>query len=173
MLNQAPVSVGCNNLPCPSYLLLATYVLYIYLIALYMSSSVVVCSRPNSFMIPALVTSLAVLLTPVYWTSLSCYYSDVITGVMASQIISLRIVYWTVYSGADQRKHQSPASLAFVGGIQRWPVNSQHKWPVTRTMFSFDYVIMRQNVRKWIAIETLSTSTALYAQRRLRRRDWQ
>ena len=33
---------------------------------------------------------------------------------MVSQIISLTIVYLTVYPGADQRKHQSLASLAFV-----------------------------------------------------------
>ena len=38
---------------------------------------------------------------------------------MASQITSLRIVYTTVYSGTDQRKHQSSASLAFVRGISR------------------------------------------------------
>ena len=36
----------------------------------------------------------------------------------------------TVCSGADQRKHQSSASLAFVRGIHRWPVNSPHKGPV-------------------------------------------
>ena len=36
-------------------------------------------------------------------------------GAMASQITSLTIVYSTVYSGEDQRKHQSSASLAFVG----------------------------------------------------------
>ena len=47
-----------------------------------------------------------------------------------------------VYSGADQNKHQSFASLAFVRGIHRWPVNSPHKWPVTREMFLFDDVIM-------------------------------
>ena len=41
----------------------------------------------------------------------------------------------TVYSGADQRKHQSSASLAFVRGIHRWPVNSPHKGPVTRKSF--------------------------------------
>ena len=35
---------------------------------------------------------------------------------MASQITSLTIVNSTVYSGADQIKHQSPASLAFVTG---------------------------------------------------------
>ena len=51
-------------------------------------------------------------------------------------------LYSTVYSGADQRKLQSSASLAFVRGIHRWPVNSPHKRPVTRKMFPFDDVIM-------------------------------
>ena len=63
-------------------------------------------------------------------------------GSMASQITSLAIVYSAVYSGADQRKHQSSASLAFVRGIHRGRVNSPHKWPVTRKMFPFDDVIM-------------------------------
>ena len=57
-------------------------------------------------------------------------------------ITSLTIVYSTVYSCADQRKHQNSASLAFVRGIHRWPVNSHHKGPVTRKMFPFDDVIM-------------------------------
>ena len=52
------------------------------------------------------------------------------------------IVYSTVCSGADQRKHQNSASLAFVWEIHRWPVNSPNKWPVTRKMFPFDDVIM-------------------------------
>ena len=52
------------------------------------------------------------------------------------------IVYSTVYSGVDQRKHQSSASLAFVPGIHRRPVNSPHKWPVTRKILSLDDVIM-------------------------------
>ena len=47
-----------------------------------------------------------------------------------------------MYSDADQRKHQSSASLAFARGIHRWPVNSPHKGPVTRKMFPFDDVIM-------------------------------
>ena len=38
---------------------------------------------------------------------------------IASQITSLTIGYSTVYPGADQSKHQSPASLAFVWGIHR------------------------------------------------------
>ena len=70
------------------------------------------------------------------------HYDDVTMSGMASQISSLTIVYSTVYPGADQRKHQSPASLAFVRGIHRRPVNSPHKWPVTRKMFPFDDVIM-------------------------------
>ena len=51
------------------------------------------------------------------------HYSDVITGAMASQITGASIVYSTVCSGVDQRKHQSSASLAFVRGIHGWPVN--------------------------------------------------
>ena len=66
----------------------------------------------------------------------------VIMSAMASQITSLTIVYIGVYLGADQRKHQSSASLAFVRGIHRWPVISPHKGPVTRKMFPFDDVIM-------------------------------
>ena len=69
-------------------------------------------------------------------------YSDVRMGTMASQITRLAIVYSTVYSGADQRKHQSCASLAFVWGIHRWTVNSSHEGPLMRKMFPFDDVIM-------------------------------
>ena len=41
------------------------------------------------------------------------------------------------------KAHQSSASLAFVRGIHRGPMNSPHKWPVTRKMFPFDDDIMR------------------------------
>ena len=47
-------------------------------------------------------------------------------GTIASQITSLTIVYSTVYSDADQRKHQSSASLAFVRGIHRRPVSNDN-----------------------------------------------
>ena len=70
------------------------------------------------------------------------HYTDVIIGTIASQTSSLTIVYSTIYSDADQRKHQSFALLAFVWEIHRRPVNSPHKWPVTRKMFPFDDVIM-------------------------------
>ena len=73
----------------------------------------------------------------------SCWhYNDFIMGAIASQITSLTIVYSTVNSDTDQRKHQNSASLAFVRGIHRGPVNSPRKWPVTRKMFPFDDVIM-------------------------------
>ena len=55
-----------------------------------------------------------------------CHYTDVIMTTIASQITSLTVVYSTVYSDADQRKHQS----------------SPHKGPVTRKMFPFDDVFM-------------------------------
>ena len=55
------------------------------------------------------------------------HYNNVIMSTMGSQITSLTIVNSTVYSGADQRKYQSSASLAFVRGIHWWPGNSPHK----------------------------------------------
>ena len=48
------------------------------------------------------------------------HYIDVIMTTMASQITCLTIVYSTVYTDADQRKHQSSSSLAFLWGIHRW-----------------------------------------------------
>ena len=69
------------------------------------------------------------------------HYNDVIMGAIASQITSLTIVYSSVYSGAGQSKHQIPRDWP-LWGIHRGPVNSPHKWPVTRKMFPFDDVIM-------------------------------
>ena len=60
---------------------------------------------------------------------------------VASQITDVSIVCSTVCSGVDQRKHQSSASL-FFRGIQRWPVDSPHKGPVTRNLFPFNDAIM-------------------------------
>ena len=75
------------------------------------------------------------------------HYGDVIMGEITSQVTSLSSVYSTLYSDADQRKYQSSASLAFVWGIHRGPVNSPHKRPVTLKMSPFDDVIMP---RKWV-----------------------
>ena len=78
---------------------------------------------------------------------------------MASQITSLTIVYSSVYSDAYQSTHQSSASLAFVWGIHRWPVNSPHKWPVTREMFPFDDVIMSHSHIRFLYIPWIMHTT--------------
>ena len=72
------------------------------------------------------------------WVAIIYHYSDAIMITIASQLTSVSIVYLTVWSCADQRKHQDTASLAFVRGI--------HRWPVTRKMFPFDDVIMIPHV---------------------------
>ena len=72
---------------------------------------------------------------------------------MASQITSHTIVYSTIYSVADQRKHQISASLAFVREIHRWQVNSPHKWRVTPKMFPFDDFIMYDYIPANEAVE--------------------
>ena len=75
-------------------------------------------------------------------TKFAFHYNDVIMNAMASQITSLKIAYSTVYAGADQRKQQSSASMAFVRGIHRWPVNYPYKGSVTRNRFPFHDVII-------------------------------
>ena len=75
------------------------------------------------------------------------YYNDVIMSMMMSQITSLTIVDSTFYSDADQRKHQSSASLAFVREIHQWPVNAPHKGPATWKVVTFDDVIMIMGTR--------------------------
>ena len=47
------------------------------------------------------------------------HYNDVIMSAISSQITDVSIACSTVGSGADQRKHQSSASLAYVRGIHR------------------------------------------------------
>ena len=107
------------------------------------------CGKWNKETVPTdLLTSMASMTKPQahFLYILNTHY-DVIMGMMASQITSLTIVYSIVYSDADKKKHQSSASLAFVRGIHRWPVNSPHKWPVTWKMFPFDDVII--HVYEW------------------------
>ena len=119
---------------------------------IYVNIDILCCSCSSYCMSERLFVSFAVLCSVLvalevnwYISMSSCsllHYDDVIMGAMASQITSLTIVYSTVYSDADQRKHQSSASLAFVRGIHLGPVNSPHKWPGTQKMFPFDDVIM-------------------------------
>ena len=91
------------------------------------------------------------------------HYDDVIMTTTVSLITSLMFVYWAVNSDTDQRKHQSYASLAFVRGIHRGPVNSPHKWPVTRKIFPFDDVIMRDSKQRWPSIKGANFGTQFEA----------
>ena len=87
----------------------------------------------------------------------------------------------TVYSGTNQGKHLSSASLAFARGIHRRPVNSPHKTPVTQKIFSFDDVIMNGTSHSFHAgtwycggiFQTCETPllTRVYLWRKLR--EWQ
>ena len=76
---------------------------------------------------------------------------------LGSQITTLTIMYSTFYSGANQRKHQSSASLAFRRRIHRWPVNSPHEGPVTQKMFPFHDVIMI-----YLSIKCTSHASAVF-----------
>ena len=84
-----------------------------------------------------------IILYSQYHCCLWTHYSDDTMSAITSQNTCLIIVYSTVYSAADQRKHQSSASLAFVKGIHWSPVNSPHKGPVSRKIIPFDDVIMK------------------------------
>ena len=65
------------------------------------------------------------------------HYNDVIVSAMVSQITSVSSVWSTVGSGADQRKHQSSASLALCGKF-----TGDRTKASTAENVSFDDVIM-------------------------------
>ena len=104
------------------------------------------------------------------------HYADVILGTMASQITSLTTVYSTVYSGADQRKHRSSASLAFVRGIHRRQMASNAEnvsiwWRqyvqlayvnVLKTMPSEIPLLIWMNFPAWKSDHMLSEWTCFY-----------
>ena len=100
--------------------------------------------------------------TPVFqhWASLLYCYCYIcghnialqwrIMRTMVSQITGASIACSAVCSGADQRKHQNSAPLAFVRGIHRWPADSPHKGPVTRKMFPFyDVILVNQPLQMY------------------------
>ena len=90
------------------------------------------------------------------------HYSDVIMSAMVSQITGDWVVYSTFCLGADQRKHQSFASLAFRREIHRWPMNSQNKGPVTRNTFPFDGVIRNSSLPPPKKLQGVHLINALY-----------
>ena len=73
------------------------------------------------------------------------HYSDLIMSAMASQITGIATVCSTVCSGADQRKHQSSASLAFVRGNPPVTSGFPHIGPVTWKMLPSDDIILNHS----------------------------
>ena len=76
---------------------------------------------------------------------LKLHYNDVILSAMTFQITGVSIVCSIVCSGADQRKHKSSASLAFVRGIHWWPVSSPNTCPIT---LHFPLLDLNENLTK-------------------------
>ena len=76
---------------------------------------------------------------------------------VGAQITGVSIVCAVVCSGADQRKHQSFALLAFVKGIHRPSVNSPHKGPVTRKNVFIWWRHHVTSMSKWITRISLTT----------------
>ena len=68
---------------------------------------------------------------------------------MESQITSLTIAYSSVYSRRRWKKTSKLRITGLVRGIDRWPVNSPHKGPVTRKVFPFEDVIMLWELEVW------------------------
>ena len=102
---------------------------------------------------------------PDYFLVLVWHYSDVKMSMMVSQITGVSTVCSTVCSGADQRKHQYYASLAFVKGIHQWLVDSPHKGPVTWIMFQFDGVTMSKpnHINMFMFITILLNSMSCFS----------
>ena len=68
-------------------------------------------------------------------------------GAIASQITSLTIVFSSVYLDIDQRKHQSSASLAYVGNSPEADEFPAHMASNTE-MFPFDDIIMNMDASR-------------------------
>ena len=83
-----------------------------------------------------------------------CHYIDVIMGATVSQITSLTIVYFTIYPGEDQIKHQSSASPAFVWGLTG-------DWWIPRTKGQLRGRCFHLMTSSWLKIKFMGWSTML------------
>ena len=72
----------------------------------------------------------------IFFISIWMHYNDIIMGTMASQITGVSVVYSTVCSGADQRKHYSSVSLL-------WGEFTGYRWIPTQM------AINAENVSIW------------------------
>ena len=86
---------------------------------------------------------------------LGVHYIDAIMTTMASQITSLTVDYWTVYSDTDQRKHQSSASLAFEWRIHR-------DWWIPRTKVQLRGKCFHLMTSSWSRVDKAVTNEWKY-----------
>ena len=92
------------------------------------------------------------------------HHNDVLMSTKACQITSLTIVLSTVYSGANERKHQSSASLEYVRGIHRWPMNSPHLVPVMQKMSAFDVICKVMAILRSQCVNSMKSNDACMRQ---------
>ena len=102
------------------------------------------------------VTTITTTLRPIPNHVTTNHYKNVIMSAMSSQITGTYNACSSVCSGADQRTHQSSASLAFVRGIRRWPLDSPHKGPLRGKLFhlmtSSSHLMIRQTLADHIGV---------------------
>ena len=79
-------------------------------------------------------------------------------AVMASQINANRLFVQQIVKGNSRGHVKTPHDWAFVMGIRRRPVDSPHKWPVTRNAFPWYDVFMCSiiNTGRWCTLKTHS-----------------
>ena len=67
-------------------------------------------------------------------------------GAMASQIPASRLFSQLFIQAQIKENIKAPRHWLLCGEFtgDLWPVNSSHKWPITRKMFPFDGIIMTQ-----------------------------
>ena len=120
-------------------------VLHLHSVSLQFCSKPSICTQasysPIFFTVASLALGMNDPVTANLIATVPVHYNDVTMTTMASHITSLTVVYSTVYSDADKKTSKLRVTGLCVGKSSG-PVNSPHKWPVTRKMFPFDDVIM-------------------------------
>ena len=92
-------------------------------------------------------------------------------GAIASQITSLTSAYSIVYSDADQWNQQGSASVAFVWGIHRGPVNSPHKYAENVSIwwrhhvFGIKFWLLHLMFISWIIIYNIMDKEVIHVYR--------
>ena len=77
-----------------------------------------------------------------YNLTLNLHYCDVIMGAMGRKSPASWLFTQPLIQAQINQNIKAPRHWPFVRGIHRLPVNSPHKWPVTRKIFPFDDVIV-------------------------------